>query len=308
MKPYFIQRSVILLVLLCLLGACRSAPPTAPAGDGETAIPSTDTPAPTTAPLDAQALLQTAVDHFVEAASFQMSLDEIVSYHGIAADGTVTEVYGEFGSVYDVLREPEPKVRVQSQFRFSPDADFTEETYYGYEEDSKAYMLTFDSEGQSRVEEMRSPTLETLLGDVYSTILEYGPQAQFTTQDTDEVIYTLDHPAWYTLQSAVGFADLGFLAMQEGGAKLVKDYVEQAYPDVQTVRFILHVSVADQAITEVELDNSAFMLSFWEAYNQALVDQGADSAQLTSYEIQPEHHAEFLFSSHNQVPDFTLPN
>jgi hypothetical protein len=253
-------------------------------------------------------LLQTAVDRFIEAASFQMSLDEIVSYHGIAADGTVTEVYGEFESTYDVLREPEPKVRVQSQFRFSPDADFTEETYYGYEEDGKAYRLTFDSEGQSRVEEMRSPTLETLLGDVYSTILEYGPQAQFTTQDTDEVIYTLDHPAWYTLQSAVGFADLGFLAMQEGGAKLVKDYVEQAYPDVQTVRFILHVSVADQAITEVELDNSAFMLSFWEAYNQALVDQGADPAQLTSYEIQPEHHAEFLFSSYNQVPDFTLPN
>jgi hypothetical protein len=279
--------------------------------ESETPEAATETeisPTPTPAPLDTQALLQTALDRFIEAASFQMSFDEIVSYHGIAADGMVTEVYGDFESVYDVLREPEPKVRVQSQFRFSPAADFTDETYYGYEEDSKAYMLTFDSEGQPRVEELRGQILETLLGDVYSTVLEYGAQAQFTEQDTDEAIYTLDHPAWYTLQSAVGFADLGFLAMQEDGAELVKDYVEHAYADVQTVRFILHVSVADQAITEVELDNRAFMLSFWDAYNQALVDQGADLAQLTSYEIQPEHHTQFLFGSYNQVPDFTLPN
>jgi hypothetical protein len=308
MKTYPFRQSLILLLLLCLLGACQPALPTAPVADGETTIPSTEVPTLTPTPLDTQALLQTAVDHFIEAASFQMSIDEIVSYHGIAADGAVTEVYGEFNSTYDVLREPESKLRVQSQFRFSPDTDFTGETYYGYEENGKAYRLTYDAEGQSLVDEMSGQTLEALLGDVYPTLLQYGAQAQFTEQDTDEVIYTLDHPAWYTLQSAVGFADLGFLAMQEDGAELVKDYVEQAYPDVQTVRFILHVSLADQTITEVELDNRAFMLSFWDAYNQALVDQGVDLAQLTRYEIQPEHHMTVLFSSYDQIPDFALPN
>ena len=308
MKTTSLRRTLLLIALVLLFGACSPVSPTAPVADGKTTIPSTEAPTPTSTPLDTQALLQTAVDHFVEAASFQMSIDEIVSYHGIAVDGSVTKVYGEFKSIYDVLREPEPKVRVQSRFRFSPDADFTGETYYGYEEDGKAYRLIFDSDDQPMIEELSGQMLETLLGDVYSTILEYGTQARFTEQEADEVIYTLDHPAWYTLQSAVGFADLGFLAMQEDGAELVKDYVEQAYPDVQTVRFILHVSIADQTLTEVELDNRAFMLSFWDAYNQALVDQGADLAQLTSYEIQPEHHAQFLFGSTNQVPDFTLPN
>ena len=311
MKTYPVQRSLILLILLFLLGSCQSALPTTPVVDGETSGASLRTevlPTLTPTPLDTQALLQTAVDHFTEAASFQMSLDEIVSYHGIAADGAVTEVYGEFTSIYDVLCEPEPKVRVQSQFRYNPGADFTDEEYYGYEEAGSALLLTFDSEGQPIVEELNGQMLETLLGDVYSTILQYGAQALFTEQEAGEVIYTLDHPIWYTLKSAIGFADLGLLAMQEDGAELVKDYVEQAYPDVKTVRFILHISIADQTITEVELDNRAFMLSFWDAYNQALVDQGVDPAQLTRYEIQPEHHTQFLFSSYDQVPDFTLPN
>ena len=96
--------------------------------------------------------------------------------------------------------------------------------------------------------------------------------------------------------------------MQPDGDELVKDYVEQAYPDIKTVRFILHVSIADQIITKVERDNRDFMLSFWSAYNQALVEQGADPDQLTQYEILPELVSEFLFSSYDQISDFDIPN
>ena len=196
----------------------------------------------------------------------------------------------------------------KSQFRFSRDSEYTGEEYYIYEQDGTVLRRTVETEGLTAAEEAGAQSVESFLGDAYQTILQYGTQAQFTAQDADEVVYTLDHPAWYTLQGAVGFADLGLLAMQPDGDELVKDYVEQVYPNVQTVRFILHVSIADQVITKLELDNRDFMQSFFEAYDQALVDQGADPEQLTRYEILPEHCSEFVFGSYNQVPDFDIQN
>jgi hypothetical protein len=301
---------IILAALMFLLGACQSSTPVAPgAATSEPIATATKVmPTATPTPIDPQALLQTAVDRFVEASSIQMNSHEVISYQGMAADGSVNAVYGEFNALYDILRDPEMKVHVQSQFRYGPDAAFTGEEYYLYEQGDSAYRLTLNDDEMPFIEEIGGQSVDSLLGDVYQTVLQYGKQAQFISQGDGEVVYVLDHPAWYTLQGAVGFADLGLLAMQPDGAELVKDYVEQAYPDVQTVRFILHVSIANQVITKVEMDNRDFMLSFWNAYNQALVDQGADPEQLTRYEIQPEHGSEFLFSSYGQVSDFDIPD
>ena len=92
----------------------------------------------TPTPIDPQALLQIAIDRFIEASSIQMSSREVISYQGIAADGSVNAVYGEFDGVYDVLRSTEKKVHIQSQFRYSPDAAFTSEEYYLYEQGDSA--------------------------------------------------------------------------------------------------------------------------------------------------------------------------
>ena len=300
-----------------LLGACRPSLPSAPAAVAGTAaatpaVTATAIPTPlltfTPTPVDTQALLQTAVDRFIAASSFQMSVHEIASYQGIAADGTVTPIYGEVNTVYDYLRRPELKVHVRSQFRYSPDSDYTGDEFYLFEQNGAAFMLTLNSGEPPTIEETGGRPVDTLVGDAYQAVLQYGTQAQFTMQDPGEVVYILDHPAWYTLQGALGFADLGLLAAQPNGAELVKEYVGQVYPDVQTVRFILHVSIADQVITRVELDNRAFMQSLWSAYRQALIDQGADPAQINQYEILPEHGVEFLFGSYDQVPDFNIPH
>lgn len=307
MKTQSPRLPIILAAVAILLSACQPSLPAATSEPTATATIAPVLPTATPTPIDPQALLQTAVDRFAGASSFQMSSHEISSYQGIAADGSVNAIYGEFNAVYDVLRSPEKKVHIQSQFRYSPDATFTGEEYYLYEQDGVAYRVTLVVDGAPIVEEIGGRTVDSLIGDVYQTVLQYGKQAEFTTQEDGEMVYMLDHPAWYTLQGAVGFADLGILAMQPDGEELVKDYVEQAYPDIQTVRFILHVSIADQIITQVEMDNRDVMLSFWSAYNQALVDQGADPDQLTHYEVQPEHMSEYYFDSYDQVPDFDIP-
>lgn len=298
------------LVLAFLCGACRSPSPSISTPTENTVTPA-DIPilsSATPTPVDPQALLQRAIDHFIEADSFQMTSHQITAYRGITAEGIVNTVYGEFNTVSDVLGDPEVKVHVQSEFRYSPGSDFTGEEYYFYEQEGAVFRLSLDGEGQSSIEPIGDGSMEYLLGDAYQTVLQYGKQAQFMAQEADEVVYMLDHPAWYTLQSAIGFADLGFLAMQPTGDELVKDYVEQVYPTVQTVRFVLYVSIAEQVFTKVEMDNQDFMQSFWDAYDQALIDQGADSEQLTQYEILPDHGAEFIFSNYDQVPDFDLPN
>ena len=306
-RKLLISLLIIMLVVLMVAG-CSTEAVTVPT----TVIVASVTPAPlatkTSPPLNPQELLQRAIEHFISVSSFQMSTHEVVSYRAIVADGTVRSIYGEYKTVYDILRSPEFKVRVRSQFRYSPDAEFIDEEYCLFEQDGMAFILTFDGEGAPVAEETGSPSVDILMGDVYQAIVQYGTEALFTSQDAAEIVYTLDHPGWYTLQGAIGFADLGLLSSQPNGAELVKDYVEQIYPNVQTVRFVIHVSKADKVITKVELDNRAFMQSFWEEYDCALMDQGADPDQLTRYEIQPEHGNEVLFSHYNQVSDFNIPN
>lgn len=308
MRNKFFADLLVSVSMLLFVAGCTDGPATsstAPVADFATP---TQTPTITPTPFDPRALLEKAVNHFVEASSFQMSAHEVVSYQANTIEGTVRTIYGEFKTVYDYLRSPESKVHVHSQFRYSPDSDFIDEEYYLFDQDDTVFMVTSIEDGIPTIEETGGQSVDGLIGDAYQAILQYGTEAHFTEQADGEVVYTLDHPAWYTLQGAISFADLGLLYAQPDGAEMVREYAEQAYPNVQPVRFILHVSIADEVITKVELDNRDFMKSVWEAYDQALIDQGADPDQLTQYEIQPDHHTEVLFTNFDEVPNFNLPN
>ncbi|MBG0787817.1 MAG: hypothetical protein H0S79_22230, partial [Anaerolineaceae bacterium] len=84
--------------------------------------PTASLPLPTDTPVvfDPKMLLAQAVDSFLMAPSLQMNTHEITSYEANAANGSVRAIYGEFITTYDIRRSPELKIRVQSQFRFSP--------------------------------------------------------------------------------------------------------------------------------------------------------------------------------------------
>lgn len=308
MRNKFFACLLISVSMLLITSGCTDGPAissTAPVA--EYATP-TQSPTITPTSFDPETLLEKAVNHFVEASSFQMISHEVVSYQAYTSEGTVRTIYGEFKTVYDYLRSPESKVHVQSQFRYSPDSDFIDEEYYLFDQDDTVVMVTSIEDGVPTIEATGGQSVDGLIGDAYQAILQYGTEAHFTEQADGEVVYTLDHPAWYTLQGAISFADLGLLYTQPDGAELVREYAEQVYPSVQPVRFILHVSIADEVITQVELDNRDFMDSVWEAYDLALIDQGADPTQLTQYEIQPEHRTEILFTNFDEVPDFNIPD
>lgn len=272
------------------------------------ATTSTSLPLSTPKALDTQVLLDQAVDHFLTATSLQMKIHDITSYNAITADSTVRSIYGEFDTVYDIQRLPEMKIRVQSDFRFSPESDFYSEEYYLFEQDNVAYMLTFDKNGEPLFEETSGQSIDMLIGDAYQAVMQYGKEAQFDRQEDDGIFYVLDIYDWYTLSGAVSFADLGLLYAQPNGEDLVKEYAQRMYPNVQPIQLILQISLADRAITAIEVNNQAFVESFWEAYDQVLVDQGVDPKQLTHYEIQPEHGGECFVGEYDQVQDFDIPD
>jgi hypothetical protein len=132
-------------------------------------------------------------------------------------------------------------------------------------------------------------------------------QAEFETESDGVAVYILDHPEWYRLERAVGFADLGFLRAQENGEQFVKEYAAEHYPNVKTVRFTIYVAINEQVITKVLVDDSDFMDSVWADVDRALIERGEKPENLTRYEVMNENGAEYLFSNFNQVQDFEIP-
>ena len=299
----------LIAVLMSFIAGCTATPESLPTKEVVATDPVTQQPSATSTSVtvEPQALLELAMDHFMAASSFQMKTHEITAYQANIADGTVRTIYGEFMTTYDIHREPEFKVRVQSQYRYSPETDFFSEEYFLFERNGAAYFSTFGEDGKPSIEELGGQSIEKLIGDTYQAISQFGMNAQFSHHDNGDYVYILEPSSWYLLTGAVQFADLGLLLAGPDGEAMVKEYAEQMYPNVQPSRFTLHVSLDDQMITAVEMENKDFMLSFWGAYDQALIEQGADPDQLTEYEILPEHGAETLFDSYDQAPDFEIP-
>lgn len=117
MKNKFVFILIVSGITLAFVAGCTNSPTPEATALVETA---TMGPLPTVTPeaFDPQMLLEQTVDNFLTASSLQMKTHDITSYEAITADSSVRAVYGEFESIYDIIRTPEMKIRIQSQFRF----------------------------------------------------------------------------------------------------------------------------------------------------------------------------------------------
>jgi hypothetical protein len=258
-------------------------------------------------PVNMGEVLDSAVTNLLNATSFELSAHEVRAYQIIEAHGESKVIYGEFNTNYELLRLPALKVRGHHEYRFDPQADFLGYDSYTYQVNDN-YLTRLDEDSDvGEAEEIDLQQIEPIAGDVYQTIAAYSDHAKFVTESDGIAVYVIEHPAWYKLKSAIGFADLGFLYMQENGEQLVEQYAAERYSDVETIRFTIFVAVDEQLITRVEVDDSEFMVSVWAEVDRALNEQGEASENLTRYEVLDHNGAEYLFSNYNQVQDFEIP-
>jgi hypothetical protein len=248
-------------------------------------------------------LLESAVANLQNAASFQLAAHEVRAYQVIEPSGaTKLVVYGEFNTEYTVVRLPTLKVHATHQDRYDPQADLIEYESYTYHEDGKYLTRYIEPSMASHVEETDPQRIQPMAGDVYQTLVTYSGQAEFVAETDGLAVYVLDHPEWYRLEGAVGFADLSFLRSQEDGEQLVKEYAAEQYPNVKPIRFTIYVAIDEQVITKVLVDDRDFMVSVWADVDRALIERGANPESLTRYEVVPANGTEVLFSKYNQVP------
>ncbi|KAA3646626.1 MAG: hypothetical protein DWQ07_10485 [Chloroflexi bacterium] len=234
-------------------------------------------------------------------------MHDVRAYQIIDSDGTTRLVYGEFNTDYAFMRLPTLKVQADHQYRYDPQADFIEYASYVYQEDDAYFSRLVEDYVVGALEETGLAQIEPISGDIYQTLVTYSDQAEFESQSDGLAVYRLEHPEWFKLQRARGFADLGFLYAQEAGEELVEQYVAEHYPDVATIHFTIHVAINEQEITRVVVDDRDFMISVWAQVDRALIEQGANPANLIRYEVLDANGAECLFSNYNQVQDFELP-
>lgn len=253
-------------------------------------------------------LLKSAVANLQSASSFQMAAYVVRAYQIIDTSGaTKGVVYGEFDTNYAVMRRPTLKVHAKYEDRYNPQDDFVKHESYTYQENGKYFTRFVEASIASDVEEIDLQRIEPMAGDVYQTVVNYFDQAKFVTESDGVAVYILDHPEWYRLEGALGFADLGFLQAQENGEQLVKQYAAEHYPNVKTIRFTIHVAINEQVIMKVVVDDNDFMVSVWAEIDRALIEQGEKPENLTRYEVMSVNRAEYLFSNYNQVQDFEIP-
>ncbi len=253
-------------------------------------------------------ILKSAVANLQNAASFQLAAHAVRAYRAIEPSGAIKMViYGEFHTEYAVMRLPTLRVHAIHQDRYDPQDDFIQYESYAYQENGKYFIRFIEASLASDVEEIDLQHIQPMAGDVYQTLVTYSGQAEFVSEREGVAVYVLDHPEWYRLDGAAGFADLGFLRSQENGEQLVKEYAAEQYPNVKPIHFTIYVAIDEQVITKVLVDDRDFMVSVWAEVDRALIERGANPEDLTRYEVMRANGAEVLFSNYNQVPDFESP-
>jgi hypothetical protein len=278
-----------------LLAAAETEPAPTPTG---TATAARSEP-PTSS--DPAKVLESAVANLLNAASFEMAAHEVRAYQVIGANGKTRQVYGEFNTNYAVRRLPLLEVYGRHEYRYDPQADFFRYDSYTYQENGRYFTQVFEASVTSVAEEIDPQWIEPFSCDIYQTLVTYSDQARFVAENRGVAVYVLEHPKWYTLEGAIGFADLGFLYGQEGGEQFVEQYVAEHYPNVEAIVFTIYVAVDERVITRVEVDDTDFMASLWAEVDRTLIEQGAEAETLTRYVIMDENGSEYLFSDYNQV-------
>jgi hypothetical protein len=236
-----------------------------------------------------------------------MVAHEIRAYRILDSSGTARMVYGEFVTDYAVIRLPTLKVHAHYQCRYSPQAEFAADETVTYQQDGKTFIRFIEGSVTGDAEEIDVQALQPVGGDVYQTLVTYSDEAQFVADSNGVAQFTLEHPRWYELEGAGGFADLGFLQGQANGDQLVQQYATEHFPNVKPIRFTIHVGVNEEVITKVVVDDSDFMVSVWAEVERALIERGEDASNLPTYEVLSANGAEYLFSDYDQVQDFEIP-
>jgi hypothetical protein len=252
-------------------------------------------------------ILNSAVTNLVEATSFEILVHEVRAYQVIDRSGQTRTIYGEFDVDYSVICSPALKVHGSYQYRYNPQDDFLQLDMYTYQENGKYFIQSVENTNVSDVEEINPNQIEPFASDVYQTLFSYSTQAKFVEENGGTAIYVIEHPKWYTLKSAIGFADLGFLYMQENGENLVEQYVAEHYFEIKPIIFTMYVAVDELVITKVQVDDSDFMDSIWANADRVLIESGEDPENLTRYQVMDVNGAVYLFRNYNQVQDFEIP-
>jgi len=251
-------------------------------------------------------VLESAILNLMNAASFKLKTHEVRAYQVIKASGESSQVYGEFNTDYSVLRRPLLKVYANHEYRYDPQDRFSCYETYTYQENGQLFTQRFGNSITPVVEEVDTQRIEPFTSDVYQTLIHYAENARFVRESDGLAVYVLDHPKWYTLDGAIGFADLGFLHGQEKSEQLIEQYVAEHYPNVKTIVFTIYVAVDENWITRVEVNDNDFMASVWAEVDRALVEQDAKVENLSRYVIMDENRSEYWFSHYNQVQDFEI--
>jgi hypothetical protein len=252
-------------------------------------------------------VLNSAITNLLKATSFEVSVHDVRAYQIIDTNGKTMLVYGEFTANYAVIRLPTLKVHGSFEYRYDPQADFLKYDSYTYQENGKYFTRIVDISGTGDEVEIDPEQIEPIAGDVYQTLVTYSDQAEFVTESNGIAVYIIEHPEWYTLKGAIGFADLGFLHMQENGEQLVEQYVAEHYLNIKHILFTIYVAVDEHLITKVEVNDRDFMVSIWAEVDRALIEHGEKPENLIRYEVMDVNGAEYLFSRYNQVQDFEIP-
>jgi hypothetical protein len=323
--PAAVSRSKVALaiVLAASLVGCSASgktPAVTPSSGAETALPGATAtrpgPTPTVdesttpgslAPSDAADLLERAVSHLETAFSFRMAAHEVRAYRVIDAAGAATTVYGEFHTDYAVIRDPTLRVHARYEYRYDPQADFAASESYMYQRDGKYFARFIEGSTITDEEEIHLRGIQPIGGDVYRTLVTNSIDAEFEAETGGTARYTLKHPEWYTLDGAIGFADLGLLHAQENGDELVRQYVSQHYPNVEPMRFTIYVSVSEEVIAGVVVEDDEFMLSVWAEVARASIERGGNPDDLPRYEVLSASGAEYVFSDYDGVEQFQIP-
>lgn len=256
---------------------------------------------------NADEILNSAITNLLKATSFEVSVHDVRAYQIIDTNGETRLVYGEVTANYAVIRLPVLKVHGSYEYRYDPQTDFLKYDSYTYQENGKYFTRIVDISGTGDEVEIDPKQIEPIAGDVYQTLVTYSDQAEFVTESDGLAVYIIEHPKWYTLKGAIGFADLGFLHMQENGEQLIEQYVAEHYLDVKTILFTIYVAVDEHLITKVEVNDRDFMVSIWGEVDRALIEHGEKPENLTRYEVMDVNGAKYLFSRYNQVQDFEIP-
>jgi hypothetical protein len=232
---------------------------------------------------------------------------DVRAYQITDTNGETTLVYGEVTANHAVIRLPALKAHGSYEYRYDPQADFLRYDSYTYQVNGNYFTRIDEISGAGDAVRIDPEQAEPIAGDVYQTLVTYSDHAKLVTESDGIAVYTIEHPKWYTLKGAIGFADLGFLYLQENGEQLIEQYVAEHYLNVKPILFTIYVAVDEHLIRRVEVDDRDFMVSIWAEVDRALIEHGEKPENLTRYEVMDVNGAEYLFTDYNQVQDFEIP-